>query len=103
VNDPKTGVDPVNEHDPKCAADPNPEADSQDIHIPFSDRLIAFVILLGPFCLFADKAQALTLQYASQYVNNIVILLSIVLFLFAVGRLSHVVYGYRTKRSRTDA
>jgi hypothetical protein len=82
---------PVEEQEP---ANPDP--------IDFSDRVIAFLLLVFPFSVFIDRLQALLLDYVSQYVNNIFVLVGLIGFLVLVGWLSKRVHMVRN-RWRTPA
>lgn len=74
------------------------ELEDQDM-VNFSDRVIAFLILVLPFSVFVDRVQALLLDYVSQYVNNMIVLAALIGFLVLVGWLSKKVHAFRNKRS----
>jgi hypothetical protein len=69
--------------------------DSDQVH--FSDRVIAFLILVLPFSLFVDKLQGLLLDYVSQYINNMLVLACLIGFLVLVGWLSKRVHEFRNR------
>ncbi|HMK36494.1 MAG TPA: hypothetical protein VK463_15580 [Desulfomonilaceae bacterium] len=76
------------------------EPEVQD-YVHFSDRVIAFLILIFPFSFFVDRLQSLLLEHVSQYVNNMIVLAGLVGFLVLVGWLSKKVHGFRKRRETT--
>lgn len=77
-----------------------PEEEQDPAHVDpvnFSDRVIAFLILIFPFSVFVDRLQSLLLDYVSQYVNNIFVLAGLIGFLVLVGWLSKRVHAFRTR------
>jgi hypothetical protein len=82
--------------------EPNAQEELEDLDpINFSDRVIAFLILVFPFSLFVDRLQALLLGHVSQYVNNMLVLVCLIGFLVLVGWLSKRVHTFR-KRDRSS-
>ena len=64
-------------------------------HINFSDRLIAFLILILPFSWSVDKLQEVLQDKVSQYISNMAVLVGLIAFLLLVGWLSKRVHAYR--------
>ena len=63
--------------------------------INFSDRLIAFLILILPFSWSVDKLQEVLQDKVSQYISNMAVLVGLIAFLLLVGWLSKRVHAYR--------
>jgi flagellar biogenesis protein FliO len=63
--------------------------------INFSDRVIAFLILILPFSWSVDKLQEVLQDKVSQYVSNMGVLVGLIGFLVLVGWLSKRVHSYR--------
>ena len=63
--------------------------------INFSDRVIAFLILILPFSWSVDKLQEVLQDKVSQYVSNMGVLVGLIAFLVLVGWLSKRVHEYR--------
>ncbi len=64
-------------------------------HINFSDRVIAFLILILPFSWSIDKAQELLLDKVTEFVSHMAVLVGLIAFLLLVGWLSKRVHAYR--------
>lgn len=69
----------------------------EEEHIDFSDRLIAFLILILPFSWSIDKAQDLLLDKVSEFVSHMAVLVGLIAFLVLVGWLSKRVHEYRKR------
>jgi flagellar biogenesis protein FliO len=65
--------------------------------INFSDRLIAFLILILPFSWSVDKLQEVLQDKVSQYISNMAVLVGLIAFLVLVGWVSKRVHEYRKK------
>jgi hypothetical protein len=65
--------------------------------INFSDRVIAFFILILPFAWSIDKAQELLLEKVTPFVSHMAVLVGLIAFLVLVGWLSKRVHDYRKK------
>jgi hypothetical protein len=63
--------------------------------INFSDRVIAFVILILPFSWSIDKLQELLLDRTSEFVSHMAVLVGLIAFLVLVGWLSKRIHAYR--------
>ena len=63
--------------------------------VSFSDRAIAFLILILPFSWSIDKAQELLEDKVSQFVNHMVVFIGLIVFLVLVGWLSKRIHVYR--------
>jgi hypothetical protein len=63
--------------------------------INFSDRVIAFLILILPFSWSIDKAQELLLDKVTEFVSHMAVLVGLIAFLLLVGWLSKRVHAYR--------
>lgn len=77
-----------------------PDAETQledEDHINFSDRVIAFVILILPFSWSIDKAQELLLDKVTEFVSHMAVLVGLIAFLVLVGWLSKRVHAYRKR------
>jgi hypothetical protein len=80
--------------------EPEAQEELEDLDpINFSDRVIAFLVLVFPFSLFVDRLQALLLDHLSQYVNNMIVLACLVGFLVLVGWFSKRVHAFRARHS----
>jgi hypothetical protein len=75
------------------AEQPLKEEDS----VNFSDRVIAFLILILPFSWGIDKAQELLLDLVSPFVSRMAVLVGLIAFLVLVGWLSKRVHAYRKR------
>ncbi len=76
----------------------NPDAENQledEDPINFSDRVIAFLILILPFSWSIDKAQELLLDKVTEFVSHMAVLVGLIAFLLLVGWLSKRVHAYR--------
>ncbi len=67
----------------------------EEDHIKFSDRVIAFLILILPFSWGIDKAQELLLDKVTEFVSHMAVLVGLIAFLVLVGWLSKRVHAYR--------
>jgi len=77
---------------------PDLEQPSEDEDpINFSDRVIAFLILILPFSWSVDKVQELLQDLVSQYISNMAVLVALIAFLVLVGWLSKRVHAYRKR------
>jgi hypothetical protein len=65
--------------------------------VNFSDRVIAFLILILPFSWSVDKVQEVLQETVSQYVSNMAVLVGLIAFLVLVGLLSKRVHAYRKR------
>jgi hypothetical protein len=65
--------------------------------INFSDRVIAFLILILPFSWSIDKTQELLLDKVSPFIAHMAVLVGLIAFLLLVGWLSKRVHEYRKK------
>jgi flagellar biogenesis protein FliO len=65
--------------------------------VNFSDRVIAFLILILPFSWSIDKIQELLLEHVSQFVGRMAVLVGLIAFLVLVGWLSKRIHAYRKK------
>jgi hypothetical protein len=77
-----------------------PEAEKQledEDPINFSDRVVAFLILILPFSWSVDKLQEVLQEKVSQYVSNMAVLVGLIAFLVLVGWLSKRVHEYRKR------
>ncbi len=75
-----------------------PDAENQledEDPINFSDRVIAFLILILPFSWSIDKAQELLLDKVTEFVSHMAVLVGLIAFLLLVGWLSKRVHSYR--------
>lgn len=66
--------------------------------VNFSDRVIAFLILILPFAWSIDKAQELLLEKVSEFVSHMTVLVGLIAFLVLVGWLSKHVHAYRKRK-----
>jgi hypothetical protein len=83
-------------HDEPGRPDTEQPLEEED-HINFSDRVIAFVILILPFSWSIDKAQDLLLDKVSEFVSHMAVLVGLIAFLVLVGGLSKRVHAYRKR------
>lgn len=63
--------------------------------INFSDRVIAFLILILPFSWSINKAQELLLDLVTPFVSHMAVLVGLIAFLVIVGWLSKRIHIYR--------
>jgi flagellar biogenesis protein FliO len=83
---------------PDEAVKPDAEKQLEDEDpINFSDRVIAFLILILPFSWSVDKLQEVLQERVSQYVSNMAVLVGLIAFLVVVGWLSKRVHEYRKR------
>lgn len=81
-------------HDELGRYDPEKPLEEED-PINFSDRVIAFVILILPFSWSIDKLQELLLDKTSEFVSHMAVLVGLIAFLVLVGWLSKRIHTYR--------
>jgi hypothetical protein len=79
-----------------------PQANQNDSEIDepsvsLLDRAVAALILIIPFGLLIDLAQTKLLAIVSESIAHMAVLVGIILFLVATGRLSKTIYYYRLK------
>ncbi len=65
----------------------------------FLDKIIAFAILIFPYCILFGWAQDLILEYAPA-ANTMSLLISIIVFLLLVGKSARMIHAFRMKRRR---
>jgi hypothetical protein len=63
----------------------------------FLDKVIAFAILILPYCLFYGWVQDLVLAYAPS-ANVMTLLFTIIIFLLLVGKSARMIHAFRLKR-----
>lgn len=63
------------------------------------DRAVAALILIVPFGILIDWAQDKLLELLPESIAHMAVLVGIILFLVATGRLSKTIYFYRMKFS----
>jgi hypothetical protein len=73
------------------------ESVDEEEPIEFLDRLIAFLILIGPWSILIAKAQELLGNLISDWTHNMILLAAIVAFLIVVGYVSKHVHRFRKK------
>lgn len=81
-------------HDEPAPPDAQKQLEDED-PINFSDRLIAFLILILPFSWSIDKAQELLLDLVTPFVSHMAVLVGLIAFLVLVGWLSKRIHAYR--------
>jgi len=81
-------------HDEPGSPDAQKQLEDED-PINFSDRVIAFLILILPFSWSIDKAQELLLDLVTPFVSHMAVLAGLIAFLVLVGWLSKRVHAYR--------
>ena len=87
-----------NDKIPDEAGKPDAEKQLEDEDpINFSDRVIAFLILILPFSWSIDKAQELLLDKVTEFVSHMAVLVGLIAFLVLVGWLSKRVHAYRKR------
>ncbi len=74
--------------------------EDQDVVVTFPDRVIAFVLLIGPWGLLTVWIQDLLIDRLSTSVTNMVVLAGIIGFLLVVNWASKRIYSLRVKRRR---
>jgi len=79
-----------------------PEPEEEVIDVTFLDRALAFAALIYPYSLFVDKIQELLYEHISRSVNNIIVMVSLVVFLIVVNRLAKLIYSIRTRKRGSD-
>jgi hypothetical protein len=96
-------LEPAAEEKPDVVAEPGqPVMEDEPEPVAFIDRLIAFFILIGPWSLLLSYGQDLLGDYVTSWVNNMMVLVGIIVFLIAVGYLSKKVYAFRSARWSRD-
>jgi hypothetical protein len=68
----------------------------------FLDKLIAFAILIFPYCLFYEWVQELILKYAPS-ANVMTLLFTIIIFLLLVGKFARMIRAFRLRRRQGDS
>ncbi len=74
--------------------------EDQDVVVTFLDRVIAFVLLIGPWGLLTVWIQDLLIDRLSASVTNMVVLAGIIGFLLVVNWASKRIYSLRVRRRR---
>jgi len=94
----ETGATPPEEK-PGMEPDPQQQSEGMDEEEPieFLDRLIAFLILIGPWSILIAKAQELLGNMISDWTHNMILLAAIVIFLIVVGYVSRHIHRLRRK------
>jgi membrane protein YdbS with pleckstrin-like domain len=75
-----------------------PEQESEEEIVTFLDRLIAFLLLVGPWSYLTVLLQELLQELVPVKVVNMVVLAGLIFFLVAVGWLSRRVRRFRMAR-----
>jgi hypothetical protein len=73
------------------------ESEDEEEPIEFLDRLIAFLILIGPWSILIAKTQELLGNLISDWTHNMILLAAIVVFLIVVGYVSKHIHRFRKK------
>lgn len=71
--------------------------ETEELPVSFLDRAIAALILMLPFSKLIEWSQDKLHDHLPQSIANISVLVGIILFLVATGRLSKTIYHYRLK------
>lgn len=73
------------------------EEEDNELPVTLLDRVIAFLLLILPFSQIITWGQEQLDGVLPQSIANMGVLVGIIVFLLAVGRLSKIIYGYRLK------
>jgi hypothetical protein len=93
-----TGAQPPEEKDKSEAQDiPSPAPEYEPEPVEFLDRVIAFVVLIGPFSYMVAWLQSEFADAVSLSVHNMIMLVGIIAFLVLVGYASKRVHRIRKR------
>lgn len=73
------------------------DSDPEESSVSLLDRAVAALILILPFSKLIEWAQDKLHDILPQSIANMAVLVGIILFLLATGRLSKTIYYYRLK------